>query len=382
MKLLLKCVSIVFLLAGMLACGGQKGAKLQNSVIPADKTLFQNGEEFLKKSQFINARLAFQTLIRTYPGSDYEAEAYLATGDSFYQEGGTENLLMAEDQYRNFIIFFPTNPKAADAQMKIVSILMRQMRAPDRDQSYAVRAEAEINRMLTQFPNSDYIPVVKGFLDEVQESLALSDYGIGDYYAQHGNPWGASSRFKEITEKYARFSKMDEVDFLLAQSLLKMENTDEAVKFLTRIAEGYPYSKYFDQAKAQLQKMGKPVPEVNPQLAAQNEALLKPPEPFSPLRPLIQFAEAIGFKGPADRFTQAQRVIAARKAEAEAAAAAANKPQTSTDGGEVLINATLKQNTNGQTVGGTSTNVTPAKTDKKVDTKKQDDTTKKKKKSE
>jgi tetratricopeptide (TPR) repeat protein len=236
--------------------------------------------------------------------------------------------------------------------------------------------------MLTQFPNSDYIPVVKGFLDEVQESLALSDYGVGDYYAQHGNPWGASSRFKEITEKYARFSKMDEVDFLLAQALLKMENTDEAAKYLARIAEGYPFSKYFDEAKAQLQQMGKPVPEVNPQLAAQNQALLKPPEPFSPLRPLIQFAEAIGFKGPADRFTQAQRVIAARKAEAEAAAAAANKPQTSTEGGEVLINATLKQNTNGQTVGGTSTNVTPAKTDKKDDTKKQDDTTKKKKKSE
>ena len=149
MKLLLKCVSIVFLLAGMLACGGQKGAKLQNSVVPADKTLFQNGEEFLKKSQFINARLAFQTLIRTYPGSDYEAEAYLATGDSFYQEGGTENLLMAEDQYRNFINL--TFSKAAPFPCKLrflLRFLISPMRLLDDGRGRVCGLEVENNTLV------------------------------------------------------------------------------------------------------------------------------------------------------------------------------------------------------------------------------------------
>ena len=147
MRLSLRHTLLLLLLLSVWGCG-QKGAKLQKSVVPPDKTLFETGSEYLKKSQYIKARLAFQTLINTYPDSDMAAESYLAIGDSFYDEGGTENLLQAEDQYKNFIVFFPTNPKAADAQMKIVSLNMRMMRAPDRDQQASYKAEAAIKRML------------------------------------------------------------------------------------------------------------------------------------------------------------------------------------------------------------------------------------------
>ncbi len=369
---------ILLVLAALSACGGQKGARLQKSVVPPDKTLFQTGNEFLDRSQYTQARLAFQTLIRTYPGSELEADAYFAMGDSYYKEGGTENLLMAEDQYRNFIIFFPTNPRSQEAQLKIVAILMKQMREPDRDQKETVRAEAEILKFLALFPNSDYTPIVRQYLDEVRERLALQNLGVGDYYAGKGNFLGASSRYKEITEKYPRFAKMDEVDFKYAQSLLKTENTDEAVKYLGRVVAGYPFSKYSSEAKSELEKLGKPVPTVDPQLAAQNQALVKAPVPFSPLRPLIDFAMAIGFKGPPDRFEEAKRVVASTKAAAEAAATAAKagaKP------GDVVITGTIEKGADGKAVA--KPNATPAKTDKKNDqksTKKVDD--KKKKKSD
>jgi outer membrane assembly lipoprotein YfiO len=365
----------MFFLAGLSACGGQKGAKLQKSVIPADKTLFQNGQEYLEKSQFIKARLAFQTLIRTYPGSELEAEAYLSMGDSFYQEGGTENLLMAEDQYRNFIIFFPTSPKTVDAQMKIVSILLKQQHAPDRDQGTTRRALAEINKFMILFPNSDYIPIVKGMLDEVRENLALSDMGVGDFYSSRGNFLGASSRYKELADHYPRFTRMDEAYYKLAQALQKIENTDEAVKILGRVVAEYPFSKYAEAAKTDLLKMGKTVPEVNTQLAAEHQALLKAPAPFSPLKPLIDFAMAIGFKGPPDPYERAKKIVAATKADASAAAAAgqAGKP------GDVLITGTIEKGPDGKPVAGTSSKGTPPATDKKNE-KKQDDKTKKKKK--
>ncbi len=375
MKAYLRWMTILSVLAVLSACGGPKGAKLQQSVVPPDKTLFQNGMEFLDKSQFIQARLALQTLIRTYPGSDLEADAYFAMGDSFYKEGGTENLLLAEDQYRNFIIFFPTNPRAQEAQLKIVAILMKQMREPDRDQKETVRAEAEIMKFLTLFPSSDYTPIVKQYLDEVRERLALQNLSIGDYYAGKGNFLGASSRYKEITERFPRFSKMDEVDYKYAQSLLKTENTDEAVKYLGRVVAGYPFSKYSTDAKAELEKLGKPVPAVDTQLAAMNQALLKPPVPFSPLRPLIDFATAIGFKGPPDRYEEARRAVATTKAAAEAAAAAS---QAGVKPGDVVITGTIEKGADGKTTA--KPNAAPAKTDKKKDqkdTKKVDDTTKK-----
>jgi outer membrane assembly lipoprotein YfiO len=355
---------ILLFLAALTSCGGQKGAKLQKSVVPPDKTLFQTGNEFLGKSQYTQARLAFQTLIRTYPGSELEPDAYFAMGDSYYKEGGTENLLLAEDQYRNFIIFFPTNPRAQEAQLKIVAILMKQMREPDRDQKETVRAESEILKFLTLFPNSDYTPIVKQYLDEVRERLALENLGVGDFYAGKGNFLGASSRYKEITEKYPRFSRMDEVDFKYAQSLLKTENPDEAVKYLDRVVAGYPFSRYSDEAKSQLEKLGKAVPPVDEQLAAQNQALLKPPVPFSPLKPLVDFATAIGFKGPPDKFEEAKRIAAETKASAEAAAAAAKAGAQS---GDVIITGTIEKGADGKSTA--KPNAAPAKTDKKDDKK-------------
>jgi outer membrane assembly lipoprotein YfiO len=364
MRHLFRWAVITLVLAGLAGCGGQKGAKLQKSVIPADKTLFQNGNEFMSKSQYTQARLAYQTLIRTYPGSELEPEAYFAMGDSFYKEGGTENLLMAEDQYRNFIIFFPTHAKAQDAQLKIISILMRQMRAPDRDQKETVRAEAEILKFLTMFPNSDYVPIARQYLDEARESLAMSDLMVGDYYAGKGSYLGSTSRYREITEKYPRFSRMDEVDWKLAQSLVKTENAEEAAKFLGRIVAGYPFSRFFDAAKAQLEKMGKALPTVDPALAALNQSLVKPDEPFTPLKPLLDFATAIGFRGPPDRFEAARKDVAARKAEAEAIAAAARagaKP------GDVVITGVIEKDANGKAVA--KPNATATKTDKKDGTK-------------
>ncbi len=83
MRVIFRYGPIFLLLFSVWGCG-QKGAKLQKSVVPPDKTLYETGSEFLKKSQYIKARLAFQTLINTYPDSDMAAESYLAIGDSFY----------------------------------------------------------------------------------------------------------------------------------------------------------------------------------------------------------------------------------------------------------------------------------------------------------
>jgi outer membrane assembly lipoprotein YfiO len=339
----------VTLFAGSSGCGPQ-GAKLQKSVVPPDKTLFETGSEYLKKSQYIKARLAYQTLINTYPDSELSADSYLAIGDSFYEESGTENLLQAEDQYKNFIIFFPTNPKAVDAQMKIVALNMKMMRAPDRDPSYSVKAESAIKRLIEQFPNSDYVPIAKGYLKDVQENIALGHFGVGRFYDDKGNNAGAKSRYLEIVDKYQSFSALDETYFRLAQVLERSENPDEAAIYYGRIAQGFPASRYFEDAKTRLAGLGKPLPQVDTQLAALHEPRQKSGEGFSPLKPFVNFVEALGFKGPPDRYEEAKRIIETRKTEAAAAAeAAASGAEGVKTGDDILIQTTLKKDVSGNT---------------------------------
>ena len=341
-----KSVFVLVMLAALTACG-PKGAKLQKSVVPPDRTLFETGSEYLRKSQYIKARLAFQTLINTYPDSELSAESYLSIGDSFYDEGGTENLLQAEDQYKNFIIFFPTHPKAPDAQMKVIAANMKLMRSPDRDPQFSYKAENAIRKMLETFPDSDYAPIAKQYLREVQENLAQGDYGVGRFYAERGNQAGARSRFKEIVDKYPDFSGMDEVYFQLAETLLKADNQDEAAIYLGRIAAGFPFSRHFESAKAKLEELGKAIPTVDTQLAAANQAKVKQPEGFSPLKPFVSFVEALGFKGPEDRYELARRTVEEQKAAATQAEAA--PPEGGKPGDNILIETTLRKDASGKT---------------------------------
>src|SRR5579872_7009139 len=67
-----------------------KPASSQASAEP-DKVLYDRAMLDMKKSKYIEGRLALQTLINTYPDSEYLAKAKLGVADSYYREGGTSN---------------------------------------------------------------------------------------------------------------------------------------------------------------------------------------------------------------------------------------------------------------------------------------------------
>src|SRR6202167_1944658 len=138
-----------------------------------DKVLFDKAMDAMKHNRFDVARITLQTLINTYPDSEYIARAKLAVGDSWYAEGGTASLAQAEQEYRDFETFFPNMPEAAEAQLKIANIQYQQMEKADRDYTHAVRAEEEYRNLIMQYPdNPKLVKEGKERLLEVQEVLA------------------------------------------------------------------------------------------------------------------------------------------------------------------------------------------------------------------
>src|SRR6202167_3368040 len=115
-----------------------------------DKVLFDKAMDAMKHNRFDVARITLQTLINTYPDSEYIARAKLAVGDSWYAEGGTASLAQAEQEYRDFETFFPNMPEAAEAQLKIANIQYEQMEKADRDYTHAKRAGDEYRKMILQ----------------------------------------------------------------------------------------------------------------------------------------------------------------------------------------------------------------------------------------
>lgn len=351
MRFIVRCVVTLALLALVAGCS-QKSARLQKGVVPPDQNLFDTGSDYLRKGQYIKSRLAFQTLLNTYPDSDVAAEAYFAMGDSFYEEGGTENLLQAEDQYKNFIVFYPQHPRAVDAQLKIISANYKLINTPDRDQQYTRRTLDEIAQFERRFGDSDYLPIVRQWRSTVEDVLARGDFGVGKFYAERGNVLGAVGRYQEIVEKYPDYAELDVVLYNLGQIYERSRSEkdhEKAKEYYGEIARGFPFSPHYAEAVERLGTLGAEVPEVETEMAARHRANLKEPEGFSPLKPLVDFGKALGFVPPPDQYEVAQRAVEAEKArEAELAAAEAKAAA----GDDILIETEIRKSASGAAASG------------------------------
>jgi outer membrane protein assembly factor BamD len=182
-----------------------------------DKVLFDKAMDAMKHNRFDVARLTLQTLINTYPDSEYIARAKLAIGDSWYAEGGTAALAQAEQEYSDFEIFFPNMPEAAEAQLKIANIHYQQMEKADRDFTHAKRAEDEYRKMILQYPDSKLVPEAKRRLLEVQEVLAEREFEIGRFYYLRDSYVASIARLQSLLEKYPLYSRADEAAYLIGQ---------------------------------------------------------------------------------------------------------------------------------------------------------------------
>src|SRR5947209_20619888 len=111
-----------------------------NSAAP-DKILYDRAIVDIKKGRHEVGRLNLQTLINTYPDSEYLAKAKLAIADSYYKEAGTTGLKQSIAEYKDFITFFPFLDEAAYAQMQVGLAHFRMMEKPDRDRTDGRLAE-------------------------------------------------------------------------------------------------------------------------------------------------------------------------------------------------------------------------------------------------
>jgi outer membrane protein assembly factor BamD len=233
-----------------------------------------------------------QTLINTYPDSEFIARAKLAVADSWYDEGGSTAIAQAEIEYKDFITFFPNMPEAAEAQLKIANIHYQEMERPDRDYTHAMRAEEEYRQLIMQWPDSKLIPEAKQRLREVQEIIGKREFGVGRFYYLRESYPAAIARLQSLVDKYPLYSKADEALYLLGQSYeseitllhnnrklneaakayLIKQFTERATEAYSRIITRYPLMERADSAKARLEALHQPVPKPTKAAVAQNKA--------------------------------------------------------------------------------------------------------------
>ena len=260
-----------------------KSTSADNTAEP-DKLLYERAVDDIKHGRHEVGRLNMQTLINTYPDSEYLAKAKLAIADSYYKEGGTANTTQAIQAYQDFDVFFPMLPEAAYAQLQVAMAHFREMEKPDRDRTQALDAEDAFQTFLQKYPKDPLAPKAEQYLREVQEVLAEGDYRIGYfYYTTRGDKRAAASRLAALVSRYPLYSKADHALWMLGSIWEGTEKKELAVPYYARIVREYPLSPLVPAATERLKALKAPVPQPDPQAVAWMTAEKNSPRKHDPL---------------------------------------------------------------------------------------------------
>ena len=246
--------SFVLLLLLVAGCGGNRNAIPTNTANP-DRFLFDRGTKALSERKWSDAREYFRQVVDNYPNSPLRPDAKLGIGDTYLGEKTTESLVLAANEYREFLTFYPTNPRADYAQYKLAMTHYEQMRAPERDQTETEAALRDFQVFFDRYPNSPLIGEVRMKWREARDRLSRAEFRVGFHYFRiHWYP-GAIPRFRQVLSEDPEFSGRDEVYFYLAESLARTDKKPEAIPYYERLLTEFEASDHSENAKRRLEEL-------------------------------------------------------------------------------------------------------------------------------
>ena len=252
-----RLVAALLVAASVAGCAKKAGKAPPPGAVDADKYLFDRGTELLAKKNWITAREWFRRLVDGYPQSPYRWDAKLGVGDSFVGEGRADSLVLAVNEFREFLQFNPTSDRADYAQYRLCVAHSKQMLSPKRDQTATLDTLAEIKRFYDNYPKSQYKPEVDKLQRAARDRLSESEFRIGTVYYRGGWYPGAVARFSGILKDDPGYTHKDEVYFFLAESLMKAGAGPQAMPLYDRLLTEYPKSKYVKKTRQRLATLKK-----------------------------------------------------------------------------------------------------------------------------
>ncbi len=237
------CASVAAL-ALTIACSSSPRGLVPTGTSEPDKFLFDKGTDTLNNKKWLTAREFFKQVTETYTASPYRPDAKLGIGDTYLGEGTAEALVLAINEFTEFLSFYPTNRRSDYAQYKLGMAHFRQMRLAQRDQTETRAAVKEFETFVARYPTSSLMPDAKARLREARDRLSEADYQVGFFY--YRSKWypGAIDRFKAVLKDDPDYTGRDGVYYYLADSLVKIKREPEALPYFERLVQEFETSQY------------------------------------------------------------------------------------------------------------------------------------------
>ena len=168
----------------------------------ADKSpdqLMQEGLSDMESGNYERAFEAFQDIRDRYPYSKYAITAELKTADALFKRGDFDE---AYEAYDDFERLHPKNKNIPYVIYQKGMCNFEQIKTVDREQVHTLKAKETFERLVRQFPRSEYAARGQKKLRNCIILLAEYELYVGNFYFKKGFYRAALGRYNYILQNY------------------------------------------------------------------------------------------------------------------------------------------------------------------------------------
>lgn len=237
--------AVFLLILMLLSAGGCFWKKKIPEKTPTARELYDQGIHLEKEAKYEAAREIFNKVKVMGTETDLELLAQIAVADSYFEEKEYE---AARVLYQEMFKLHSGGTVADYLLYRIGECHFWQIDTVDRDPTHAKEALKEFNRLLTDFPESEYLTPARLRIKSIHTFLAENEFFIGEFYLRKNALFAAVNRFKKALDRYPDSGIEDQLLFYLFKTYRNLKDEEHAEEYRKLLFERYPNSEYIPSA--------------------------------------------------------------------------------------------------------------------------------------
>jgi outer membrane protein assembly factor BamD len=184
---------------------------------------------------------------------NYDPNVIIKRAESFFEK---EDYTEAIIEYQHFLELHRVHQLAPYAQYRLGESHFMMMKTIDRDASPVTMALASFNKLLADFPGSQWEGEAREKIRACQTFMAQNALFIGKFYFRREAYLAAAHRFEAIVKEYPDLEEIvQESLYYLAESYHELALGDWAKDSLTALNDRYPNHKFQSESRKLLAKL-------------------------------------------------------------------------------------------------------------------------------
>ncbi|EUB96145.1 Outer membrane assembly lipoprotein YfiO [Rhizobium sp. CF080] len=229
---------------GMTACQSDPDIDITKLGLETDapETLYNQGLANMKAGNLSEASRKFDAIDRQNPFTEWGRKALVMSTFTKYRLGRNDEAVATGNRY---MAQYPQSQDSAYVQYLVGLAYSKQIADVTQDQRAAVRTIDAMNKVVTNYPSSEYVEDAQAKIRFARDQLAGKEMQIGRYYLERKEYLAAIQRFRNVVEQYPNTNQVEEALARLTEAYYAMGITEEAQTAAAVLGRNYPDSQWY-----------------------------------------------------------------------------------------------------------------------------------------